>query len=131
VIGFAQVLLVVGVDQALGVFQSRTPPAQPPSLQTLGILILLVGLVLVPFEEWFFRGVVLQHLSRLTGRLFALILSSALFSIAHGTLTAFGARFAYGVVLGAVYLRTGSLWPSMVAHYATNATLLTFIATAR
>ncbi len=93
----------------------------------MALLFLIGGLGMVFVEEWFFRGLLLRHLVRPLGPLVALVLTSAVFSVAHGTLTAWGARFIYGLVIGIIYLFSKSLWPAMAAHYATNATLLMLI----
>ena len=83
-------------------------------------------LVLVPLEEWVFRGVVLQRLIKPMGALAALLISSAVFALGHcwthPTFIQFLSHFVGGLILGAFYLWTGSLWPPIALHAAHNAT---------
>jgi len=83
-------------------------------------------LVLVPFEEWLDRGIVLRLLVKPVGALAALLISSAVFALSHcwthPTFIQFLSHFVGGLVLGTFYLRTGSLWPPIALHFAHNAT---------
>ena len=87
-----------------------------------------LSLISSPLEEWFFRGVLLKRLATAIRAVPALILTSALFAMVHLSLPSFPIRFAAGVVLGILYLRTRSLWPSIVAHYVHNAVLVVLTA---
>jgi membrane protease YdiL (CAAX protease family) len=122
VIGCVQSMIAIAVQWKLGVLAPRNPPNQMLSVQTLKIWIFVGGLIQAPLEEWLFRGVVLKYLSRWIGPVFGLLLSSAAFSLAHGVWHGAASRFFFGLTLGALYLTTRSLWPSSVAHYATNVT---------
>jgi membrane protease YdiL (CAAX protease family) len=90
---------------------------------------MLLAIVLAPLEEWVFRGVILQRLVKPLGATAALLLSSAVFALAHGWMSPpylqFFSHFVGGLVLGAVYLRTGLLWPPTVLHGAYNITWFT------
>ncbi|MCA8879011.1 MAG: CPBP family intramembrane metalloprotease [Rhodobacteraceae bacterium] len=78
-------------------------------------------------EEIFARGLVLPALLA-HGRWWALLGSAALFSAGHITnlffedfsaldwLDKFSATFAFAVLYGAVFLRTGNLWPLVFLH---------------
>jgi membrane protease YdiL (CAAX protease family) len=81
------------------------------------ILLALITLPIFVFvEEWLFRGVALRLLEKPLGAVAAVVISSALFSLAHGNLANAPARFAVGVVLGVIYLKTRSLWASIATH---------------
>ena len=82
----------------------------------------LAGVFLVPAEEWLFRGMILRKLIRPVGAITALVLSSVFFALAHGWVFLPGVafRFAGGLVLGAAYLWTGSLWPPITLHFTHN-----------
>jgi uncharacterized protein len=76
-------------------------------------------------EEALLRGYPLQALSEAFGALPALLLTSALFGLLHGwnpEVTAVGVLNTglAGVFLGALYLRTGSLWWPSGAHLGWN-----------
>jgi membrane protease YdiL (CAAX protease family) len=57
------------------------------------------------------------------GPIAAIILAAALHSIAYG-LNLFWIHFAFSIVVGAIYVRTASLWCAIIAHLATNYTIL-------
>ncbi|MFL5354332.1 type II CAAX prenyl endopeptidase Rce1 family protein [Archangium sp.] len=72
-------------------------------------------------EEFFFRGLFFQGLkARGDPPLKALVISAAVFSIFHLDPVGFLARLELGVLFGWLLLRTGSLWPGILAHAANN-----------
>lgn len=94
-------------------------------------------------EETAFRGLPLSYLMRQWKDEkkipVALLLSAVLFGLAHGgnlfagadpgiTLLQVGGTMAIGVFLGAVYLRSGNLWPVIVIHTLND--VLAFLNTA-
>lgn len=76
--------------------------------------------VLVPLEEWLFRGVILRKLVRPVGAVAALAISAVLFAGAHGDWRGLLPRFVGGLILGLLYLRTHSLWACITAHTVNN-----------
>jgi membrane protease YdiL (CAAX protease family) len=113
----------------------------------LDFLASVAAIALAPafFEELLFRGVVLPALLRRLATSTALVVSAALFAAIHidptfaflglarhDTSLALGAFYrvpfalAVGLGLGALRIRSGSLWPSTVAHALLNA--ITFVA---
>jgi membrane protease YdiL (CAAX protease family) len=83
-----------------------------------------------PFaEELFFRGFVLRGLSNRWGAGAGLIVSSAIFAGMHFLPAIVIPVFVTGLLLGALYLYTRSLWPSVIVHALQNglALLLTGI----
>ena len=78
-------------------------------------------------EETLFRGLLLQGFKRDLGRLAAILISSALFALVHGSWVVMPAIFALGVVLGYVYERTDGLWASMAFHATFNAVNIAFL----
>ena len=75
-------------------------------------------------EETFFRGFVLNGLSRRWGFRAGAIGSALLFAASHGLTGLFIPVFMSGLVLAWVYRRTGSLWPAVLAHGSQNAIAL-------
>lgn len=76
--------------------------------------------VLAPlFEEFIFRGMILQNL-RKYGNVFAVIVSSALFGILHGNFAQTPFAFLVGVALALIVLETGSIWVSILVHCLVN-----------
>lgn len=72
-------------------------------------------------EEAFFRGALQQLLIRWTGRVGAgVILTAFIFSFLHFQFLGFLPRFILGLMLGYVYVFTGSLWLAMIGHFVNN-----------
>lgn len=97
----------------------------PPSLQDGSLPVLLLSLLssaVLPaiLEEWLFRGVILQLL-RPAGDLTALILSSVLFGITHGTVTQIPFATVIGLACGYFVLKTGNIYLGMALHFLNNA----------
>ena len=104
-------------------------PGLADALEGVGegnLMLAVLGLVILPplVEEVVFRGVIVERLS-IRWRVRAAILVSALaFGILH--VDPIGAGM-FGVMTGLLYLRTGSLWPGILIHFANN--LLALVAT--
>ena len=105
------------------------PPEIPPGivLPGAGAALTFIALVLwTPFtEEVFFRGFVFTGLWPRLGSTGAIIVSALIFSLFHPALGVLIPIFITGVLLAWLYRRTGSLWPSIVAHAGQNAIALT------
>lgn len=83
-------------------------------------LVLLVVAVIAPCtEEILFRGVIFQRLTRWAHPAFAALCSSLLFALLHNDSMS---TLVSGLVLTALYLRTGSLWVPIAVHALKNAT---------
>jgi membrane protease YdiL (CAAX protease family) len=91
------------------------------------VLLIVMTLVVAPImEEWLFRGVLFRALSEgrrsasrasLVG---AVLLSAALFALAHGEPLQFAGLFLFGIVLATLVWRTKRLVPSIVTHMSFN-----------
>ncbi|MEB2334543.1 MAG: type II CAAX endopeptidase family protein [Anaerolineaceae bacterium] len=71
-------------------------------------------------EEIFFRGFLFQGFRQRYGWIAALLLSSGIFAAAHLDPVSFIPTFILGAVLGYVYHRSNSLWPSVILHLLNN-----------
>jgi membrane protease YdiL (CAAX protease family) len=74
-------------------------------------------------EEFFFRGLLQKGISEWLGGRGAvrpLVLTALLFSVLHFDPVGFLARWELGLLFGLLSLRTGSLWPGILAHAANN-----------
>jgi len=82
-------------------------------------------------EEAFFRGFMFAGLRGRYGWGRAALVSSALFALLHGQLTAFLPIFLLGLLLAYLYHATRSLWPGILFHFINNgvAIAVIFIAT--
>jgi uncharacterized protein len=95
-----------------------------------GLLPALIASALFPAvsEEMLFRGILFRWLEEFGGSWVALLLTSGFFGAAHlmnpnaSTIAAVGIAFEAGVMLGAAYMLTRSLWLPMGLHAAWNFT---------
>jgi membrane protease YdiL (CAAX protease family) len=86
----------------------------------------LVGVVVVALvpaisEELVFRGVIQKNLVRWFSPHVGVWLGAAIFSAIHFQFFGFVPRFVLGLVLGYLYLWSGNILVSMVAHFTQNA----------
>lgn len=83
--------------------------------------VLLASVLLAPFcEEVFFRSLVFMGLKRDMPLLWAIILSSLIFAIAHADIGSFAVLFLIGAALAFLRWRTNSIWPGMLLHFVNN-----------
>ncbi len=71
-------------------------------------------------EEVVVRGVLLPSLVGRLGPAWAILASAFLFAAMHFDLYRFLFTFTIGLILGALRLRAGSLWPPIMAHVTLN-----------
>lgn len=117
---YTLVINVLGVD-------ALQPPALPDRVDLKGVLPLaIVVIVLVgPFtEELFYRGFAFSGLASRWGFWPAAVGSAGLFAASHLEIGLLGPTFIAGMAFAWVYKRTGSLWPSVLAHSMQNALAL-------
>lgn len=125
----AGVLLFAGGRLLLTACWLRTLEAAgyaPTETATPGVAagVLVVGMLQVvvgpPLEELLFRAGVTGALLRRLAEPAAVLLGAALFALAHASLAQLVPAFATGLVLGAVYARTGRLDLCILGHVAVN-----------
>jgi hypothetical protein len=95
-----------------------------------GLTAALIGAAIFPAinEELLFRGILFRWIEEFGGSWMALLLTSAFFGAAHlmnphaSPIAAIGIAFEAGVMLGAAYMLTRSLWLPMGLHAAWNFT---------
>ena len=91
--------------------------ASDPSLLTE-----LVSTAVLPavFEEATFRGLVLQALAATMTKRRAIVISAIYFAAVHFRIQHTADTFLLGLLYGWMFVRTGSLLPSMLAHFLHN-----------
>lgn len=90
-------------------------------------LFFVAGLAAVG-EELLFRGVVQRIFVRQFGQAWpAIIITAFLFAALHLQFYGFLPRFALGILLGAVYWYSGSLWVSILAHFVYDGILIVLV----
>jgi membrane protease YdiL (CAAX protease family) len=87
----------------------------------------VIGLVAAVCEEFLFRGVLQQTLIRFTRNIhLAVWISAIVFSAIHFQFYGFVPRMILGAVLGYIFIWTGSIWASVLAHFLNNAFFVVF-----
>ncbi len=84
------------------------------------VVVFLSLCILTPFvEEFIFRGVIYGSLRKF-GLSFAVVTSSLIFGLAHGSIEQMAYAFAFGVALALVFEKTGNLKTSILFHFINN-----------
>lgn len=85
----------------------------------------VVVLAVLPavFEELIYRGMLLNGLRKF-GDGFAIVVSSLLFSLAHGSPVQTIYQFVLGMVFAFIVVKTGSVILSMITHFLNNFTVV-------
>jgi hypothetical protein len=76
----------------------------------------LVAVVAPVVEELVYRGVGFSLVAAVGGERVAIAVTALAFGTAHGLVVALPVLTAFGVILGVVRLRTGSVYPPMILH---------------
>ena len=127
--------LLLGLGAGLGVFSIAVALAAALGVYTItgkgdfsGLAAAVISAALFPAisEELVFRGIMFRWLEEWGGSWVALVLTSALFGAGHlanphaSWIAAAGIALEAGVMLGAAYMLTRSLWLPMGIHAAWN-----------
>jgi membrane protease YdiL (CAAX protease family) len=84
--------------------------------------VIIIGLLPAICEEICFRGALQRIVINMTRSPWTgIIITSILFSALHLQFQGFLPRMFLGVVLGAIYWYSGSIWPGVAAHFVNNA----------
>ena len=122
--GFGLMTAAVGVAAALGVYQIIGPGDASRFVLELVTVAILPGFM----EELAFRGILFRWIEEFGGSWAALAITSALFGVAHifnpnaTWFSSFTIAVEAGVLLGAAYMLTRSLWLPIGLHAAWNFT---------
>jgi membrane protease YdiL (CAAX protease family) len=144
ILGIAALLLAIPLVQYTGELnrQVNFGPGMQPWLQNMeeqaaqqikfllgnnSLADLLLNLVFIALfagvgEELFFRGVLQRMFIKAFKSPWAgIVFTAIVFSAFHMQFFGFVPRFLLGIVLGALYWYSGSLWPAMAAHFVYDA----------
>jgi membrane protease YdiL (CAAX protease family) len=96
-------------------------PFSGPSWELPPVVGPLLVVVMAPLlEEFTFRGWIQTPLERRVGPAAAIVITSALFALAHGLYWSMPNPFVFGLVAGYAVYATGSLWAGVVLHAGNN-----------
>ena len=106
---------------ALGVKTQGDEISQLFELLDTPVWFFIVGVILAPLvEEIFFRGFLFQGFRARYGWLPGLLISSAIFAVAHLDPASLIPTFILGCLLAYLYQRSNSVWPGVILHMAIN-----------
>lgn len=85
------------------------------------IVLMFISTAIVPAlcEEFLFRGVIQKNLMPY-GKTVSVVISAFLFALMHQNFYQFLYTFVAGLVLGYVFLMTGSIWCGVLIHFINN-----------
>ncbi len=117
-LGYADLLEAMGVakeQEAVTLFREGNDPV-------LLALMAFAAVVVAPIcEEVVFRGYIYPVAKKFSGPRVAAVFSALVFAAAHGNVAALVPLFVFGLVLVAVYEKTGSIWAPVGVHFLFNA----------
>ncbi|KPL07927.1 hypothetical protein AMJ86_02435 [bacterium SM23_57] len=88
----------------------------------IGYSIAMMALLPAVCEETLFRGFIMTGFQKKGGATKAVILTALLFGLFHLNPYRYLPTACLGLLIGAIVIWTGSIWPGIIAHFAANAT---------
>jgi len=89
------------------------------------ILILTVAVIAPIYEEVIFRGILLKGMANKINPTLALIVSALFFALVHMNIPQGINAFLLGLIIGLIYLDTGSIYLCIFAHFVNNSVGIT------
>jgi len=92
------------------------------TLRGLSVNMVMVGILAAVGEELIFRGILVRLFREWTGNIhLAVMIPALLFSALHLQFYGFFGRLVLGIVLGYLFVWSGSLWVPITVHFLNNA----------
>jgi membrane protease YdiL (CAAX protease family) len=90
--------------------------------EPLGVIIaFVIALIIAPLtEELFFRGFMLQTISKIISPIWGIILTALIFAAVHFEFQSIAPLIILSLVLNILYVKTRSIWPGIVFHILNN-----------
>ena len=107
-------------------FQPVVAIEPPQTLQQYLIYIVILSVFAGICEEVLFRGTIMPAMEK-HGLVPAIILSSLLFALFHGSFLSLISTFTLGVAMAVVVIKTGSLWGGIFYHMLNNFYAATYL----
>ncbi|MBR1770359.1 MAG: CPBP family intramembrane metalloprotease [Bacteroidales bacterium] len=92
-------------------------------VSNLRLILFVFTMAFIPavFEEWVFRGILQKNVIALCKNDYlGIVISAALFSLAHFDLSNFVSRFILGLLLGLLFYYSKSIWVNITVHFLNN-----------
>jgi membrane protease YdiL (CAAX protease family) len=112
---FLDKLGIAKVQDTVAIFQEEK------SVVVLILMAVAAAIVAPVCEEVIFRGYLYPATKCFVGPWVSALSTALVFSAAHGSVAALLPLFVFGLILVALYEWTGSIWPSVAAHFLFNA----------
>lgn len=114
-----------GIFESFGIEYSVPDSELPGGI--FGFLLTFIAVAIVPalVEEFACRGVVLGLLKK-HGEAFAIVTSAIVFGIMHGNFEQIPFATLVGLILGYIYVKTGTIWIGVAVHFVNNAISVIF-----
>lgn len=127
-IGYALIPLVLFVSNLTTLFSTNYLQDSMSELTSYPFLVQLFLIAVVPavVEEFVFRGLI-YHSYRKNGILGAAVLSAVVFGFMHLNINQLSYALVMGVVFALMVEATGSMYSSMLAHFAVNSYSITML----
>ena len=108
-----------GFASTFGIEFASYDTSSPSNAAEMIIFIIECAVIPALTEEIAVRGIIMQPLRRY-GDKFAIIMSSVIFALMHRNINQIPFAFVAGIALGYFACATGSIWTSIVIHFANN-----------
>jgi len=106
-------------DNAIKLMKAFLDMKSPTDLIAMLFLIAVLPAIC---EEFFFRGILQRLFIQISRRPWiGILITAVLFSAFHGQFFGFFPRLLLGILLGAIYWYSGSIWPAVLGHFVNNA----------
>lgn len=117
-------VMIVLITSFLGdsIDNSKTDTFQQ-DVTTFTFLITFISAAIISpiYEEIFYRGFIYRWLRTRVGLIWAILLSSTIFTAIHiPTYNAMPVNFFSGIIFALTYEKTNSIWPAVIVHGSTN-----------
>lgn len=117
-------VIIVLITSFLGnsIDNSKTDTFQQ-DVTTFTFLITFISAAIISpiYEEIFYRGFIYRWLRTRVGLIWAILLSSTIFTAIHiPTYNAMPVNFFSGIIFALTYEKTNSIWPAVIVHGSTN-----------
>ncbi|MBU3156478.1 CPBP family intramembrane glutamic endopeptidase [Clostridium estertheticum] len=89
------------------------------------IMILTIAVIAPIYEEVIFRGILLKGMANKMDPNLALIISALIFALVHMNIPQGINAFLLGLIIGAIYLRSNSIYLCIFAHFINNSVGIT------
>ena len=115
--------------QGLGYSKSNALPFEVNNIWTYLLCLVFLSALPAFCEEFLFRGLILGGMLNTTKShiqsICAVLISALVFALCHQSAQQFVFPLIMGVVFGFIYLYSGNIWYSVIAHFSSNALVFT------